>query len=47
LRDDDVVEGLVAFAEAGEADFNDHAGRAGEEREEWAWMEMRSACEDD
>lgn len=25
LRDDDVVEGGVAFAEAGEADFEDHA----------------------
>jgi hypothetical protein len=24
LRDDDIVEGLVAFAEAGEADFDDH-----------------------
>jgi len=24
LRDDDVVEGGVAFAEAGEADFDDH-----------------------
>lgn len=24
LRDDDVVEGGVAFAEAGEADFEDH-----------------------
>ncbi len=31
LSDDDVVEGGVAFAEAGEADFEDHEtpGRAG------------------
>ncbi len=26
LGDDDVVEGGVAFAEAGEADFEDHYG---------------------
>lgn len=32
LRDDNVVEGGVAFAEAGEADFEDHGllGRVGE-----------------
>ena len=30
LRDDDVVEGSVAFAEAGEADFEDHCSFEGE-----------------
>lgn len=31
LGDNDVVEGLVAFAEAGEADFHDHGGSRGED----------------
>ena len=30
LGDDDVVEGRVGFAEAGEADFDDHWGGRGE-----------------
>ena len=32
LRDDDVVEGSVAFAEAGEADFEDHCSFEGRGR---------------
>ena len=35
LRDDDVVEGGVAFAEAGEADLEDH-GLLGESRVFWS-----------
>lgn len=42
MRNNDVVEGGVAFAEAGEADFDDHVRGAlrGERREwmeDWTW----------
>ena len=35
LGDDDVVEGRVGFAEAGEADFDDHWGGLGVGGWEW------------